>query len=107
MKIEGLSRAELIGLLGLHKRHVVHLEEMLGIPHTEWKELPYSHEGNDSKIQDIGFDEDIETALHLASIFTVSQILNYGRKWLDKEIGWTRTERLKVHLLDMGVLLPD
>lgn len=98
--------------LGRLQRRTEHLERELELrteSHHQINPLPYSKEENDANVQDVGFSEDIENALHRNNVFMISEILDLGKRWLDNApgIGAGRAEEIKIHLAGMGVALPD
>lgn len=98
--------------LGRLQRRTEHLERELVLrteSHHQINPLPYSEEKNDANVQDVGFSEDIENALHRNNVFKISEILDLGKRWLIHAPGicYTGAEEIKIHLADMGIALPD
>lgn len=110
--MDQLTERELLERIGLLERQLANVLQFLTynpISSEAFGVLMFSNERNDKRVQDVGFSEDIEDALHRQNIFKVSQILNLGRRWLNKMpgIGYTKAEQIKQHLADIGALLPD
>lgn len=98
--------------LGRLQRRTEHLERELVLrteSHHQINPLPYSEEKNDANVQDVGFSEDIENALHRNNVFKISEILDLGKRWLVHTPGicYTGAEEIKIHLDHIGVALPD
>ncbi len=103
---------ELKERVGSLERHTANIEQYFAyyaVSGAPFGALLFSTERNDKAVQDVGFDEEIENALHRNNVFNVSQILNLGKRWLDNapDIGPTKADEIKLHLARLGARLPD